>query len=151
MCKAEPHGILVAERGSHLLIPEVSHFVANFTIRWCTVACAHQAQEQSDFCSQFNLWQSEMKGNIPRVLLDPTQSKGHPSIMCSRLGTTEEAMLGTLLAVWYAIHTRPYVACSTELLSEPKSVSVPRDVLLQHQWPKWCHSAEDRNFQESVT
>lgn len=33
MCKAEPHGILVAERGSHLLIPEVSHFVANFTIR----------------------------------------------------------------------------------------------------------------------
>lgn len=33
VCEAEPHGILVAERGSHLLTPEVSHFVANFTIR----------------------------------------------------------------------------------------------------------------------
>lgn len=59
MCKVEPHGILVAERGSHLLIPEVSHFVANFTIRGCTVARVHQAQEQSDICLQFNLWQSE--------------------------------------------------------------------------------------------
>lgn len=38
-----------------------------------------------------------MKGNIPRVLLDPTQSKGHPSIMCSCLGSTEEAVLGTIL------------------------------------------------------
>lgn len=90
MCKAEPHGILVAELGSHLLIPEVSNFGANFTIRRCTVAGAHQAQEQSDICK----W---MKGNIPHALLDPTQSKGHLSIMCSCLGTTEETMLGNVL------------------------------------------------------
>lgn len=38
-----------------------------------------------------------MKGNITRVLLDPTESKGHLSIMCSCLGTLEEAMLGTVL------------------------------------------------------
>lgn len=33
MCKAEPHGIRVAGRGGHLLTPEVSHFVAKFTIQ----------------------------------------------------------------------------------------------------------------------
>lgn len=38
-----------------------------------------------------------MKGNIPRVLLDPTQSKGHLSIMCLCLGSTDEAMQGTVL------------------------------------------------------
>ena len=59
MCKTEPHGILVAKQGSHLLLPEVSHFVANFTIRLCTVARAHRAAEQSDICLQLNLWQSE--------------------------------------------------------------------------------------------
>lgn len=33
MCRAQPHGILVAEGGSHLLIQEDYNFVANFTIR----------------------------------------------------------------------------------------------------------------------
>lgn len=33
MCKAEPHGIRVAGRSDHLLTPEVSHFIAKFTIQ----------------------------------------------------------------------------------------------------------------------
>lgn len=97
MCKAQQHGVLVAEWGSHLLIPEVSQFRGQFhhpvmyssphspstRTRWYLFAVYSVAQ-----------W---MKGNRPCVLLDPTLSKGHLSIMCCCLGTSEEAMLGTVL------------------------------------------------------
>lgn len=58
MCEAEPHGIWGAEWGCHLLRPEASRFVANFTIRWWTVVCSKKKKKKKRMFVFVNMWQS---------------------------------------------------------------------------------------------
>lgn len=74
MCKVEPHGI-VAEQGSHLLTPEVSHSVASSSIRRCTVVCAYQAHTQSYLFSLICDMVNEKQHFV--VVVGSAPSKGH--------------------------------------------------------------------------
>ena len=50
-----------------------------------------------------------MKGKIARVLLDPKQSEGHLSVMCSSPVAAEEAMLGMLYGMPF---TQDHMLCT---------------------------------------